>query len=145
VAPEALRIRALGPDEIGLIAGVDPRFADPARRRYAGELLAAGLSWLALVDETPAGFAIVTGHFYAYPFVDLLYVAETCRRRGVGAALMTHCERAHHADRIFTSTNESNAPMRALLAGLGWAPSGQIDNLDPGDPELVFVKLRAPA
>jgi len=45
------------------------------------------------------------------------------------------------ADRVFTSTNESNAPMRALLGQCGYKPSGSIDNLDPGDPELVFVKF----
>ena len=61
---------------------------------------------------------------------------------GVGLALMAQCERDHDADRIFISTNKSNAPMRRLLDKAGWRPSGQIDNLDPGDPELVFVKFR---
>jgi len=28
--------------------------------------------------------------------------------------------------------------MRALLATLGYVPSGVIENLDPDDPELVF-------
>jgi len=32
--------------------------------------------------------------------------------------------------------------MRALLAKAGFEPSGLIENLDPGDPELVFVKFR---
>jgi hypothetical protein len=31
--------------------------------------------------------------------------------------------------------------MRALLEKCGYAPSGRIENLDPGDPELVFVKF----
>jgi hypothetical protein len=30
--------------------------------------------------------------------------------------------------------------MRAMLARLSYEPSGIIHNLDPGDPELVFVK-----
>jgi hypothetical protein len=32
--------------------------------------------------------------------------------------------------------------MRRLLEKAGWLATGQIDNLDPGDPELVFVKFR---
>jgi hypothetical protein len=31
--------------------------------------------------------------------------------------------------------------MRALLAKRGYTDSGRIENLDPGDPELVFVKF----
>ena len=40
--------------------------------------------------------------------------------------------------KLFTSTNQSNTPMQALLALLGYVRSGVIDNLDPGDPELVY-------
>jgi ribosomal protein S18 acetylase RimI-like enzyme len=71
-------------------------------------------------------------------------VGDAYRRRGLGSALMSQCEAAHDDDRMFTSTNESNAPMRALLAKIGFEESGIIHNLDPGDPELVFVKLRRP-
>ena len=88
------------------------------------------------------GFVIVTRHFYGFPFVDLLFVPETYRRGGVGRALMDRPERVHDRDRMFTSTNESNLPMRALLAQAGWRPAGVVNYLDPGDPELIFVKLR---
>ena len=46
-------------------------------------------------------------------------------------------------EKLWTSTNQSNAPMCALLSRLGFILSGQIDNLDDGDPELVFVRLPA--
>jgi RimJ/RimL family protein N-acetyltransferase len=59
----------------------------------------------------------------------------------VGVAVLRAIESTIMADRVFTSTNESNAPMRALLAQCGYKPIGSIDNLDPGDPELVFVKF----
>ena len=58
---------------------------------------------------------------------------------------MHRCEAAHDSDRIFTSTNESNDPMRRLLAKADWLATGIVENLDPGDPELIFVKFRAPA
>ncbi len=42
--------------------------------------------------------------------------------------------------RLFTSTNRSNAAMQAFLPKLGYIPSGVVDNLDEGDPELIFFK-----
>lgn len=69
--------------------------------------------------------------------------AAEFQRRGVAAALMDDIERAHADQRLFVSTNESNTPMRDLLTALGYAPAGQVDRLDPGDPELFFVRLPA--
>jgi GNAT superfamily N-acetyltransferase len=136
-------LRRVGPADLELLARADPRLADDlAHRRHIGDLLGAGLSWAAVVEGRALGFAVVTRHFYGFPFVDLLVVAEAARRHGVGSALMATCEADHDADRIFTSTNESNAPMRRLLAKADWSVSGVIENLDPGDPELVFVKFR---
>jgi GNAT superfamily N-acetyltransferase len=136
-------LRRIAAADIDLVAKIDRRMAQAsAHRQHIVDLLSEDMSWAVVVGEEPVGFAIVTRHFYGFPFVDLLHVAESHRRNGAGSALMAQSERVHDADRIFTSTNESNAPMRALLARDGWTASGQIDNLDPGDPELVFVKFR---
>jgi GNAT superfamily N-acetyltransferase len=135
-------MRRIGPGDLGRMAAADPLLAsDPARRVHVGDLLSAGLSWAALEAGEVVGFAVVTRHFYGFPFVDLLVVAEAARRRGAGSALMARCAAAHEAGRTFTSTNESNAPMRALLANAGWRPAGVVHYLDAGDPELIFVKL----
>jgi GNAT superfamily N-acetyltransferase len=142
----AFDIRPAFADDLPRLAAADPRLAaDERHRRHIGELLDSGMSWAAARDGALIGFAVVTRHFYGFPFVDLLFVAEANRREGIGAALMDRCERAHDADRIFTSTNESNRPMRRLLAKADWQVTGLIENLDPGDPELVFVKFRLPA
>ena len=140
----ALAIRRLTPDDLASLTGVDPLLASSQRRRrVVAELIGLGQSWVAERGGQPVGFVIASRHFFDYPFVDLLVVAEAERRAGVGSALMGQCEEAHDSDRLFTSTNQSNGPMQALLAGRGYQPSGVIENLDPGDPELVFVKLRA--
>ena len=141
--PQDLSIRPLAPADLERLRAVDPGLAPGGRRRrVVARLIELGMSWLAEEDGAPVGFAIASRNFFDYPFVDLLVVSEAARRGGVGSALMRRCEAVHDMDRIFTSTNESNAPMRALLAKEGWRPSGQIDNLDPGDPELVYVKWR---
>ncbi|HEX3406043.1 MAG TPA: GNAT family N-acetyltransferase [Caulobacteraceae bacterium] len=141
-------MQAIGRGDLGRISHVDPLTATDAQRHdHLGTLLDAGMSWGAFGDGRMIGFAIVTRHFYNFPFVDLLVVAGEARRHGAGSALMAHCAAAqwampHGADRMFTSTNESNAPMRALLAKSGWLPAGVVHYLDPGDPELIFVKPR---
>jgi len=137
-------MRRIAPSDIDLLSAVDPLTAtNAARRNHLGHLLEQGLSWAALDGDQMVGFAVVTRNFYNFPFVDLVVVAETARRHGAGSALMAHCAAAHDADRIFTSTNERNGPMRALLSNAGWLPAGVVHYLDPGDPELIFVKPRA--
>jgi GNAT superfamily N-acetyltransferase len=119
--------------------------ASDARNLLRAELLAAGCSWIAEAGGAAAGYALASRRFFARPFVDVLVVAPAFRRRGVGLALMAACQGDHDDDRLFTSTNRSNRAMRALLAKAGFQPSGRIDNLDPGDPELVFVRFNPPA
>ena len=47
--------------------------------------------------------------------------------------------------RVFTSTNQSNAPMRELLRSEGWTASGVLSGLDDGDPEHVFFHDAVPS
>jgi GNAT superfamily N-acetyltransferase len=142
---QSVHIRRAGGEDFAAMAFVDPLLHGGGRRASVVRgLLALGESWVAEIDGTVAGFAVASRNFFAKPFVDLLVVGEDHRRLGVGSALMNHCEAVHDDDRLFTSTNQSNAPMRALLAKIGFEESGVIHNLDPGDPELVFVKFRRP-
>jgi ribosomal protein S18 acetylase RimI-like enzyme len=146
MSKRSFELRKASPEDFAALPAADPRLTtDPLRAAEVKRLLALGESWVAEADGAVAGYVLVSGHFFSHPFVDLLVVSESQRRRGIGSALMNRCEEAHQKDRIFTSTNESNAPMRALLAKIGFQESGVIDNLDPGDPELVFVKLRRAA
>jgi GNAT superfamily N-acetyltransferase len=88
--------------------------------------------------------AVRPGHFYGRDFIDLLLVAPGSRRRGVGRALMRAALRNAATATVFTSTNESNTPMRELLRGEGWTLSGVLTGLDEGDPEHVFCHAAAP-
>ena len=118
----------------------DPRFA-----AWAREILALGQSWLAEAEGEAVAYALASRRFFRRPFVHLLMVVPGWRRHGLASELMARCEAAHDDDRLFVTTNTSNAPMRTLLAKERYAASGTIDNIDPGDPELVFVRFRSPA
>ena len=85
------------------------------------------------------GFAVTKRrHFFGRDFVDLLTVHPDARRSGVGRSLLQSVVAGSGTDDIFTSTNRSNGPMRALLVSEGWQVSGELDGLDEGDPKMVF-------
>jgi ribosomal protein S18 acetylase RimI-like enzyme len=67
------------------------------------------------------------------------------RRRGIAASLMRSAEIDAPTEKLFTSTNESNAAMRALCEKIGFVRSGIIENLDEGDPEIIYFKRLAPS
>lgn len=137
-----LVIRAYDTADDGGLAAIDPRIRSEATRLpLLLRAHAVGGFWIAERDGRIAGYIARTFEFFDKDFIALVVVDETLRRSGIGTALMRKIEDIATGDRIFTSTNESNTTMRAVLTRLGYAPSGTIDNLDPGDPELVFVKF----
>jgi GNAT superfamily N-acetyltransferase len=89
------------------------------------------------------GYAIFDRSFFGRPFLALLFVSDAARRQRVGTALLREVEARCDGPQIFTSTSQSNEPMQRLLASLGWAPSGVVLNLDPGDAELIYVLRRS--
>ena len=88
-----------------------------------------------------AGYVLTRDDFFDYGFVSLVVVSPAHQRRGVGVRLLAAAEAACQTDKIFTSTNQSNLAAQRLFASAGFVRSGQIDHLDEGDPELVYVKF----
>jgi GNAT superfamily N-acetyltransferase len=137
-----IRVRLAGTRDRRAFAEIDPRVTNDLHRREVID--SAMASRQCLVAERlghPVGYGIFSQNFFERDFVDLLIVSEGARRAGIGTAILHAIEQNCAADRLFTSTNESNVPMRALLEKCGYEPSGHIENLDPADPELVFVKF----
>jgi ribosomal protein S18 acetylase RimI-like enzyme len=85
------------------------------------------------------GYAVLRpASFFGRDFVELLAVAVSDRRHGIGSLLLKETMSLASTARIFTSTNRSNSAMIGLLEKAGWQSSGQLDGIDEGDPELVF-------
>lgn len=84
--------------------------------------------------------AILEYTFFEMGFISLLVIAPDGRRTGLGSGLMRYLVSICRTGKLFTSTNQSNRPMQALLSKLGYERTGIIHRLDEGDPELIFMK-----
>jgi hypothetical protein len=62
----------------------------------------------------------------------------------VARALFKAVEQMSPSPRLFSSTEETNAPAIQMHTALGFAPSGHIDNLPQGYRELLFYKRLHP-
>ena len=116
---------------------------DPSRHDFIGRRVREGNCYVLTSEDAGqiAAYGVLTYSFYEQGLIDMLMVDVERRRQGFGSELMRHMESECRTEKLFTSTNESNAAMQALLAKLGYSPSGIIYNLDPGDPELVYFKI----
>lgn len=137
-----LSIRPATTADIDALIATDHVAAHSADRRVAiAEWVALGQCHLAERDGAVAGYAALTRSFFRSPFIEMLMVAPASRRQGIGRALIEQCIAITPADeKLWTSTNESNTPMRALLPQLGFVQTGLFEHLDEGDPELIFLR-----
>jgi GNAT superfamily N-acetyltransferase len=130
-------LRAAKVEDVSAIAAMDPASLGSPGEIHT--LAKAHTCLVALEHGEIVGFlAVKPGHFYKRDFIELLFVAPSWRRHGIGRALMRAALRGAMTSRVFVSTNESNTPMRELLRSEGWSPSGVLTGLDECDPEHVF-------
>ncbi len=138
---DGIAVAAAQPADLERILAIDPRVADtPGRREFLERAHAAGECIVARREGEVAGFAVFDRSFFGQPFIDLLYVEPAHRRGGVARAIVRHIESISPGEKLFTSTNESNTAMHTFCAALDFERSGRIDNLDEGDPEIVYFK-----
>jgi ribosomal protein S18 acetylase RimI-like enzyme len=95
---------------------------------------------IARTGDDLAGFAVFEQSFFGQCFISLVAVHPDHWRRGVATALIRRIEQICPTEKLFTSTNRSNTAMQALCEKLGFVESGYIENLDEGDPEIVYFK-----
>jgi GNAT superfamily N-acetyltransferase len=137
----ALTIRLAKPADFDGIVALDSNYPHGSPRAEAVRVwVETGCAYIALDGDEPVGYAVMSRHFFDRAFVELLMVGARFRRRGIATAMMRHLAGVSPTDMLWTSTNESNSPMRALLAAEGFIPSGAVEGLDEGDPELFFRK-----
>jgi ribosomal protein S18 acetylase RimI-like enzyme len=116
---------------------------DRERADFLRHRLELGECRVYVAGEVVAGFVIVQpAHFFGRDFIELLVVDPDRRRSGIGRILLREAVATAGTAQVFTSTNASNRPMRALLGTEDWSFSGGLGGLDEDDSELVFYKDR---
>jgi len=136
-----MNIRLAITTDIEALVALDPLSrTDEKRTPFIQHAVHAGTCYLVEWDSLIVGYGVFDYSFFEYGFVEMLYCDPEFRRKGLGSKLMNYFEYLCTTEKLFTSTNQSNQPMQLLLAKIGFQPSGVIDNLDEGDPELIYVK-----
>ena len=111
---------------------------------FIKKTLEAGQCQVALMDDKVVGFAILgTSLLFHQEFMELLIVHPEHWRQGVGTALIRKLEKLCKTSKFFTSTNETNIPAQKTYESLGFVRSGYVENLDEGDPEIIYFKRLA--
>lgn len=88
------------------------------------------------------GYLIFTNDFFENCFISLVIVKPSERRMGIATALLAFYIEMAATPKIFSSTNQSNTSMHKVFETAGFIKSGFIENLDEGDPEIIYVKYK---
>jgi len=136
-----LKIRKAETGDIEKISEIDTVVPlDSDRKKYIKRVVSSDEAMVAEVKGQIVGYAVFNKSFFGRPTIDMLMIDRDHRRRGIGTELMEHLEQMCESRELWTSTNLSNGPMQRLLARRSYMLTGFIDNLDPGDPELIYFK-----
>jgi len=133
-------------DDLGSIVHIDMDvIGNDSRRNYIKHAIDAGNCIITKEDNSISGFLTYDTNFFDCTFLSLIIVSPVKRRRGHASSLISYMLRHSPTQKIFSSTNESNESMQKVFKANGFIRSGIIENLDEGDPELIFhaKKLRA--
>ncbi|WP_141535326.1 GNAT family N-acetyltransferase [Bacillus cereus] len=118
---------------------------DDSRRDYIKHTIDEGRCIIVKEDNSISGFLTYDTNFFGCTFLSLIIVSPAKRRQGYASSLISYMLTHSPTQKIFSSTNESNESMQTVFNANGFVRSGIVENLDEGDPELIFhiKKLRA--
>ncbi|PDY24327.1 N-acetyltransferase [Bacillus cereus] len=117
---------------------------DDSRRDYTKHTIDEGRCIIVKEDNSISGFLTYDTNFFGCTFLSLIIVSPAKRRQGYASSLISYMLTHSPTQKIFSSTNESNESMQTVFNANGFVRSGMIENLDEGDPEIIFYtkKLR---
>ena len=134
-----MRIRSAGVDDYDALCAIDSVAETSVKRcDQIRKWLGSACCCVAETDGRVVAYGVLTKHFFGHPFIEMVMVSTDFRRQGLGAAIISYFQSIITGSKLFSSTNLSNRPMLELFAEMGFEPSGYVDNLDDGDPEIIF-------
>lgn len=138
----SMQIRsAVQADYEGLLALDTVASQEPERTLQIQGWIQQSQCYVAEREGILLGYGVLNYHFFGHGFVEMLMVGGSGRGQGIGSALLRYFRQISRTEKLFSSTNQSNQAMHGLFQKLGFQRSGVIENLDDGDPEIVYVSL----
>jgi len=136
-----INIRKADSNDAQSIRSIDSivRF-NPSRAEMIDTWLQRDFVLVAEMDNRIVGYGVFNHEFFRQSQIDMLMISKEYRGKRIGELLLLSLEKYADTAKMFITTNLSNHSMQKLLLRNGYKPCGYIDELDPGDPELVFVK-----
>ena len=125
-------------DELVRLDTIAPH--DSTRKFFIRKWVDDGECFVAVKADCIVGYGVLNYSFFHLGNVDMLMIHSEFRQQGIGRKLLRHLETRCKTKKFWVTTNLSNQPMQKLLASEGFVLSGFVDNLDEGDPELIFLK-----
>ena len=137
----SISIRPATVEDAGAIKAIDTVVPyDSSRARYIDEWLEQDVVLVADLDDKVVGYGVLNHAFFRQSQVEMLMVDAAYRGRRIGEHLLLGFEKLCDTSKLWITTNLSNHRMQRLLTRLEYRPCGYISELDPDDPEIVFVK-----
>jgi ribosomal protein S18 acetylase RimI-like enzyme len=135
----SISVRKAEPSDYLALVGVD-QYASSHFERGASinEALAKGECFTAESDGELLGYVVLNYTFFGFGFIPLIVVAQPHRRRGIGMRLLREARSQCTSRKLFTSANASNVAAQSVFRRAGFVRSGVIENLDAGDPDIVY-------
>ncbi|WP_409299283.1 GNAT family N-acetyltransferase [Peribacillus sp. SCS-26] len=129
------------PKDFEEIATIDKEvFGSGSRRSAIKKAIEAKRCIKAVNDDRISGFLVYNLDFFEQTFIHLIIVPAEERRKGYASSLLGYMAAHSPTQKIFSSTNQSNTNMQKVFKVNGFILSGIIENLDDGDPEIIFFK-----
>ena len=129
--------------DLNAIVQVDRQvIGNTSRKDFIEKAIKQGRCILVNENEDVAGFLIYDTHFFECTFISLVIVSPAKRRKGIASIMMNDLVRTSPTDKIFSSTNRSNESMQKVFEANGFVESGIVENLDEGDPEIIYFKSK---
>ncbi|MBU9724221.1 MULTISPECIES: GNAT family N-acetyltransferase [Bacillaceae] len=113
-----------------------------SRRNYLKTAIAEGRCLVVEGERKISGFLVYDMHFFECAFISLVIIAPPKRRKGYASLLLKKMMDLSPTEKVFSSTNRSNESMQKVFEANGFVRSGIVENLDEGDPEVIYFKRR---
>ncbi len=110
------------------------------RCNYIEKSIKLGHCIIAKEDDDIVGFLIYDTNFFECTFISLIIVSPSNRRKGYASCLIDYMMNLSPTTKVFSSTNRSNISMQRVFDTNGFIQSGTVENLDEGDPEIIYFK-----